>query len=60
MPHSLDWETLDEDNLDGNSLWDLQAGRGAHVAGMIYAWELRQQCDVRTYSDRSVRNGIDF
>jgi superfamily II DNA helicase RecQ len=38
----IDWETFDEDNLEGDSPWDLQAGHGTHVAGMIYARELRQ------------------
>ena len=38
----VDWETFDEDNIEGDSPWDLQAGHGTHVAGMIYAWELRQ------------------
>ena len=38
----VDWETFDEDNLDGDSPWDLQAGHGTHVAGMIYARLLRQ------------------
>jgi hypothetical protein len=38
----VEWETFDEDNLDGDSPWDLQAGHGTHVAGMIYARELRQ------------------
>jgi superfamily II DNA helicase RecQ len=38
----VDWETFDEDNLDGDSPWDLQAGHGTHIAGMIYARELRQ------------------
>jgi hypothetical protein len=38
----VDWETFDEDNLDGDSLWDLQAGHRTHIAGMIYARELRQ------------------
>ena len=33
----VDWETFDKDNLDRDSLWDLQAGHGTHVAGMIYA-----------------------
>jgi superfamily II DNA helicase RecQ len=37
-----DWETFDEDNIEGDSPWDLQAGHGTHVAGMIYARELRQ------------------
>jgi hypothetical protein len=39
---NVDWETFDEDNLEGDSPWDLQAGHGTHVAGMIYARELRQ------------------
>src|SRR5277367_6555500 len=38
----VDWETFDEDNLDGDSPWDLQAGHGTHIAGMIYARLLRQ------------------
>lgn len=38
----VDWETFDEDNLEGDSPWDLQAGHGTHMAGMIYARELRQ------------------
>ena len=38
----MDWETFDEDNLNGDSPWDLQASYGTHVAGMIYARELRQ------------------
>jgi hypothetical protein len=38
----VDWEMFDEDNLEGDSPWDLQAGHGTHVAGMIYARELRQ------------------
>ena len=38
----VDWETFDEDNIDGDSPWDLQAGHGTHVAGMIYARLLRQ------------------
>lgn len=37
----VDWETFDEDNLAGDSPWDLQAGHGTYVAGMIYARELR-------------------
>jgi hypothetical protein len=32
---------FDEDNLEGDSPWDLQAGHGIHVVGMIYARELR-------------------
>jgi superfamily II DNA or RNA helicase len=39
---NVDWETFDEDNLEGDSPWDLQASYGTHVAGMIYARELRQ------------------
>ncbi|KAG6979012.1 ATP-dependent DNA helicase Q-like 3 [Fusarium oxysporum f. sp. conglutinans] len=31
----------DEDEVDDNA-WDLQAGHGTHVAGMIYARELQQ------------------
>lgn len=38
----VDFETFDEDNIAGDSPWDLQAGHGTHVAGMIYARELRQ------------------
>jgi hypothetical protein len=33
----VDWEMFDEDNLEGDSPWDLQAGHGTHVARMIYA-----------------------
>jgi hypothetical protein len=32
-----DDEYFDEDNVKGDSLLDLQAGHGTHVAGMIYA-----------------------
>lgn len=32
----------DEDNADGDDPWDLQAGHGTHVAGMIYARELME------------------
>jgi len=32
----------DEDNVDGDDPWDLQAGHGTHVAGMIYARELME------------------
>lgn len=42
VEEDVDWETFDEDNLEGDSPWDLQAGHGTHVAGMIYARELRQ------------------
>jgi hypothetical protein len=38
----VDWEMFDKDNIKGDSLWDLQAGHGTHVAGMIYVRELRQ------------------
>ena len=33
-------EGWDEDNADGDDPWDLQAGHGTHIAGMIYAREL--------------------
>jgi hypothetical protein len=33
----VDWETFNEDNIEGDSPWDLQASYGTHVAGMIYA-----------------------
>ena len=33
----VDWETFDEDNLEGDSLWDLQASYKTYVAKMIYA-----------------------
>ncbi|OBT73266.1 hypothetical protein VF21_08460 [Pseudogymnoascus sp. 05NY08] len=32
----------DKDNAVGNDLWDLQAGHGTHIAGMIYACELME------------------
>lgn len=35
-------EGWDEDNADGDDPWDLQAGHGTHVAGMIYARELME------------------
>jgi hypothetical protein len=35
-------EGWDEDNIDGDDPWDLQAGHGTHVAGMIYARELME------------------
>lgn len=38
----MDADGFDEDNDEGDSPWDLQAGHGTHVAGMIYARELRQ------------------
>jgi hypothetical protein len=41
VEEEVDWETFDEDNLDGDSLWDLQAGYRMHIVGMIYARELR-------------------
>ncbi|KAH8749818.1 hypothetical protein BGZ57DRAFT_945612 [Hyaloscypha finlandica] len=33
-------EGWDEDNADGDDPWDLQAGHGTHITGMIYAREL--------------------
>ena len=41
-----DGEEWDEDNTDGDDPWDLQAGHGTHVAGMIYARELATRSDV--------------
>jgi hypothetical protein len=41
VEEEVDWETFDKDNLDGDSLWDLQASHGTHIVGMIYARELR-------------------
>ena len=35
-------EDWDEDNADGDDPWDLQAGHGTHIAGMIYARELME------------------
>jgi hypothetical protein len=35
-------EGWDEDNTAGDGPWDLQAGHGTHVAGMIYARELME------------------
>jgi hypothetical protein len=32
----------DEDNTAGDDPWDLQAGHGTHIAGMIYARELME------------------
>jgi hypothetical protein len=32
----------DKDNADGDDPWDLQAGHGTHIAGMIYARELME------------------
>jgi hypothetical protein len=37
-----DSEEWDEDNVEGDDPWDLQAGHGTHVAGMIYARELME------------------
>ena len=37
-----DHEDWDEDNVDGDDPWDLQAGHGTHIAGMIYARELME------------------
>ncbi|KFY64196.1 hypothetical protein V496_03407 [Pseudogymnoascus sp. VKM F-4515 (FW-2607)] len=33
-------ENWDEDNVAGDDPWDLQAGHGTHIAGMIYARKL--------------------
>jgi hypothetical protein len=35
-------ENWDEDNVAGDYPWDLQAGHGSHIVGMIYARELMQ------------------
>ncbi|OBT79273.1 hypothetical protein VF21_01965 [Pseudogymnoascus sp. 05NY08] len=35
-------ENWDEDNAAGDNPWDLQAGHGTHIAGMIYARELME------------------
>ncbi|KFZ23509.1 hypothetical protein V502_02010, partial [Pseudogymnoascus sp. VKM F-4520 (FW-2644)] len=35
-------ENWDEDNAASDNLWDLQAGHGTHIAGMIYARELME------------------
>ena len=35
----------DEDNTAGDDPWDLQAGHGTHIAGMIYARELMEGND---------------
>lgn len=39
MEESEGW---DEDNVDGDDPWDLQAGHGTHIVGMIYAQELME------------------
>jgi RecQ family ATP-dependent DNA helicase len=36
----------DEDNTAGDDPWDLQAGHGTHIAGMIYARELMEGNDT--------------
>jgi len=36
----------DEDNTAGDDPWDLQAGHGTHIAGMIYARELMEGNDL--------------
>ena len=36
---------LDEHSMDDDP-WDLQAGHGTHVAGMVYAWELMEGNNV--------------
>jgi hypothetical protein len=33
-------DRFEEDNVDGDDPWDLQAGHGTHITGMIYAREL--------------------
>lgn len=43
LEEEVDW---DEDNPEGDDPWDLQAGHGSHVAGMIYARELMLRDDV--------------
>jgi hypothetical protein len=35
-------ENWDEDNVAGDDPWDLQAGHGTYIAGMIYARELME------------------
>jgi RecQ family ATP-dependent DNA helicase len=40
--HLEDDEGWDEDNPGGDDPWDLQAGHGTHIAGMIYARELME------------------
>ncbi|KFZ17095.1 hypothetical protein V501_01912, partial [Pseudogymnoascus sp. VKM F-4519 (FW-2642)] len=35
-------ENWDEDNAAGDDPWDLQAGHGTHITGMIYAYELME------------------
>jgi len=35
-------EGWDEDNANRDDLWDLQAGHGTYIAGMIYAKELME------------------
>ena len=37
LEEDQDW---DEDNVEGDDPWDLQAGYGTHAAGMIYAYKL--------------------
>jgi hypothetical protein len=32
----------DEDNVDGDDIWDLQCGHGTHTASMVYARELME------------------
>ena len=39
LEESKDW---DENNADGDNPWDLQAGHGTHIAGMIYTRELME------------------
>jgi hypothetical protein len=35
-------EGEEDEEEDGENVWDLQAGHSTHVAGMIYARELQQ------------------
>ena len=43
---------FDKDNYKGDSIWDLQAGHGTRIAGLIYArllsegrFETKSQCE---------------
>ena len=54
----------DEDNTAGDDPWDLQAGHGTHIAGMIYARELMEGNDSiisrREQFRRISQSGIGF
>jgi hypothetical protein len=41
-------EGWDEDNTAGDNPWDLQAGHGTHIAGMLYARELMEGNNTTT------------